>query len=124
MRIPVDAQQLRMISAGSTVEESREYGELADGTSRWTGNQARLEDGRALWVLYAFVPGDEGTRPEMVKIKVASHEPPETGAFPDVLEFDALTASPYLDRATGRVNVSWRCDGVRVAGRKPQPVAS
>jgi hypothetical protein len=123
--IPVDGEKIRMISAGSTVEEVQEWAELNGGERRRTGNQARTEDGRAQWVVYAFVPGDAGERPETVKIKVASRDMPEPGAFGDVLEFDALAVMPYVDSASGRVALSWRADGVRTAGaRKPAPIAS
>lgn len=125
-QIPVDASKIRLISAGDTVETVAEYVELSDGGRRRSGNQAKNDDGVPMWVVYAFVPAEQGERPEMVKIKVASREEPQPGAFGDVLEFADLFAIPYVDQGTTRVALSFRCSGVRVAGGKvrPQPQAA
>lgn len=122
--IPVDTERARVISTGAAPAPVQEYGELSDGQRRRTGNQAKTADGVPLWHVECLIPGEDGGRTEVVRVKVASYGEPEAGAFGDVLALESPVVTPYVDRASGRVALSWSAAGVKGAGSRRTPAPS
>ena len=91
--------------------------------------QADKDSGLPLWVV-EVIDAQENARQRMVKVKVAAQvqpvlPPPSPGSPFTAVEFDGMTATPYVDSArcqgTGRcgarVAYSFKATGVRAPSR-------
>lgn len=105
--LPVDADRLNLISTGH-VTEVKEWAELADGSRKPSGNQARNEARVLLWVVDALVDGEE--RGEVIGIQIASQVEPQVKRL-EPLRLDGLTARVSVGK-DGRVRMYWSADGV------------
>lgn len=113
--IPVDITRITFIGTGKAAEKA-EYAELADGSRRRSGNQARakLADGSLgapLWTVDVVVDDDESVRAEAIGVTIAAYDPPITPKWQPV-RFKNLTAVIYRDNATGQPKVSLKADGI------------
>lgn len=118
--LPVDVSRINFIGSGKALEKA-EYAELADGTRKRSGNQAKDDNGVPLWTIDVFVDDDDALRAEAIGVTVASFEPPQTEKFKPV-KFRKLTATIYADRGSGQAKVSLKAEGVEGAqgGHKAQ----
>lgn len=112
-RLPIDGTALTFISTGKYRPVS-EYGELSDGSRRPTGRQASI-DGVPLWTVDVLLDDDDSDRAEAVGVKVASHEEPKLPKF-QAVQFVGLTCTPYVDRRTNRIALSFSASGIANAG--------
>ena len=124
--VPVDSTKIQLIGTGKTAERA-EYVEMSDGKKKRSGNQARLigpdgKPGAPLFVVDCLLNDPEAERAEIVSVKVASYEVPET-VFGQPVRFRGLVASPYV--RDGRIAWSFSADAMEGAGQvhRPQPEA-
>ena len=117
--IPVDTTRVQFIGTGKCAERA-EYAELSDGSRRRTGQQAKdPESGLPMWVVDCLVDDDDARRAEVVGVAVASAIEPECPKGRPVV-FRGLTATVYVDRASGQAKVSLRAAGIEsAAGSRP-----
>jgi hypothetical protein len=109
--IPVDTTRCVFVGTGKASPKS-EWVELSDGSRRASGEQARDEvTGLPLWVVDVLVDDDDARRAEVVGVTVPSADEPVTPKWRPV-PFHDVTATIYVDRASGRAQVSLRAGGV------------
>lgn len=120
--IPVDTTRVQFIGTGKAASRA-EYVELADGSRKRSGEQARDDNGVPLWAVDVLVDDDEADRAEVVGVKIASYDEPHTEKWKPV-KFTNLVVVPYVDRGSGRVALSLRADAIE-GGRNghKQPAA-
>lgn len=119
--IPVDADRVVLIGTGK-VSAKAEYGQLSDGSTRPTGNQARDEStGLPLWVIDVLVDDDDARRAEVIGVTVPCADEPTCPKYQPV-RFRGVIARIYSDRASGQAKVSLIADAIEgVAVSKSQP---
>lgn len=127
--IPVDTTRTQFIGTGKAAARA-EYVEATDGVPGGerrrirSGNQAKDEDtGLPLWVVDVLVDDDDAERAEVIGVKVASRDEPHTAKWQPV-RFRGLVCSPYVDKGSGRVALSFRADGIEGAPAAHKPAAA
>lgn len=117
--IPVDLSRCVLVGTGK-VSSKAEYVELSDGQRRASGNQAKDEStGLPLWVVDVLVDDDDARRAEVVGVTVPSADEPVAPKWRPV-GFRNVTATIYVDRASGRAQVSLKAEGME-SGVKSAP---
>jgi hypothetical protein len=96
-----------------------EYGELADGSRRAIPNSQAKVDGVPLWTVDVLLDDEDSDRAETVGVKVASSTEPTLPKFRPV-EFIGLTCTPYVDRRTNRVGLSFSASGIAAPKSSPK----
>ncbi|WP_433506757.1 hypothetical protein ACQP04_09870 [Pseudonocardia halophobica] len=116
--IPVDLSRCTLIGTGK-VSARAEYVELSDGSRRASGQQATDPDtGLPLWTVDVLVDDDDARRAEVVGVTVPAAEEPACPKWRPVA-FRDVTATPYVDRQSGRVAVSLRAAGMAEPVARP-----
>jgi hypothetical protein len=114
--LPVDTTRLQLLAAGP-VTASAEWVELADGSRRPSGNQAKdQETGRRIWVVDCLVTG--GERAEVIGVQVMGDEPQVEPLTP--VEFVDLEVRVSKSRA-GAIAQYWSAAGVAALAKRPSP---
>ena len=108
--LPIDTSRIQFVFSGKIVERMK-YVKNADGQRVNTGQQDTTEDGRFIWTVDVFPDDDEAARAEAVGVTVPAYEKPDLQKFRPV-EFENLRATIYVDRNSGRANVSLKADGI------------
>ena len=118
--IPVDTDRITFIGTSKTADVA-EYAELSDGSRRRTGNQASDDNGVPLHVVDVMVFDPDSPRAEIIGVKVASYDKPET-TMGQPVKFHGLRALGYVQDGSNRVSYSFRADGVEQPnnGRKAE----
>jgi hypothetical protein len=125
--LPIDANRMTLL-AMSGARPAPAYAELADGSTRAVpGEQGRNADGVNLWQVDTVMPGDaddERGRMMTATIKIAQRDRPVvTPGMP--VKFAELAVTPYVDRQSGRVALSWSAAGIEApAAVRPVRAAS
>lgn len=118
--LPIDSTQITLVATGK-VRPVKVYAEMGDGSRRAVpDSQDKSDAGIPLWQVDVLVDDDEADRAEPVAVKVASEVEPQVTKFAPV-PFQGLRCTPYVDRRTNRVGLSFRADGIAPAqanGRK------
>lgn len=118
--LPVDAVRLNLVAASNTAVAVPEWAELADGSRRPSGNQAREKredgsNGAPLWVVDCLAAGEE--RAEVIGVQIASPDQPQVAQFQPVrLEGLVVRVSVGKD---GKPRQYWNADGVAGKGGPP-----
>lgn len=121
--IPVDLSRCTLIGTGK-VSAKAEYVELSDGQRRASGNQAKDEaTGLPLWVVDVLVDDDDARRAEVVGVTVPFPDEPACPKWRPVA-FRNVTATIYVDRASGRAQVSLKAESMDSVVKAPSAVAS
>lgn len=121
--IPVDLSRCTLIGTGK-VSSKAEYVELSDGSRKASGNQARDEStGLPLWVVDVLVDDDDARRAEVVGVTVPFPDEPVTPKWRPVA-FKNVTATVYVDRASGQAKTSLRAEGMDSVVGKPAPASA
>ncbi|MEK6441855.1 hypothetical protein [Pseudonocardia sp. T1-2H] len=117
--IPVDTNRpgFALIGTGKAAARA-EYVELADGSRKRSGNQAKDDTGVPVWVIDVLVDDPDADRAEVVGIRVSSWDEPKTAKWQPV-RFVNLVAVPYVDQG-GRVALSMRADGIEGQAQAPK----
>lgn len=118
--LPVDTSRVQLVAAVPAAAAAAEWAELADGSRRPSGNQARekREDGSLgspLWIVDCMVAGED--RGTLVSVQIASDQEPQVGQFQPVA-FEGLVARCSVGR-DGKLRQYWSATGVK--GGKPAP---
>jgi len=112
--IPIDLSRCTLIGTGK-VSQKAEYVELSDGSRKASGNQAKDPDSRLpLWVIDVLVDDEDARRAEVLGVTVPSADEPDAPKWKPVM-FRNATATIYVDRASGRAQVSVKAEGVDVS---------
>lgn len=121
--IPVDLTRCNLIGTGK-VSSKMAYAQLSDGSTRATGEQARDEaTGLPLWVVDCLVDDDDARRAEVVGVTVPAADEPVTPKWRPVA-FRNVTATIYVDRASGRAQVSMKAEGLDQVKAAPHTSAA
>lgn len=116
--IPVDLSRCALIGTGKT-STKMEYVELSDGTRKPSGQQAKHEDnGLPLWVVDVLVDDDDARRAEVVGVTVPAVEEPVCPKWRPV-SFRNVTATIYVDRGSGRAQVSLKAEAMESVKAAP-----
>jgi hypothetical protein len=117
--IPVDLTRISFIGSGKVLEKA-EYVELSNGERKASGNQAKDDAGTPLWTVDVFLDDDEARRAEAIGVTVASYDMPACPKWQPV-HFREVTATIYVDRSSGRAQVSLRAEGMAEQRSIPAP---
>jgi len=125
--IPVDTERVTFIGTSKTAEVA-EYVELSNGERKRSGGQAKDQDsGMPLWVVDVMVMDPDAPRAEIVGVKVASYDEPQT-VMGQPVKFHGLRALGYVMNGQSRVSYTFRADGIDSPatgrGGKPQDQAA
>ena len=124
--IPVDPHRVQLVAAVPAATAVSEWAELADGSRRPSGNQARekREDGTfgdPLWQVDCLVAGED--RGTLISVQIASGDEPKVQQFAPVA-FEGLVARCSVGRADGKLRQYWSATGVQQPGKgghQPKP---
>lgn len=115
--LPLDADRVNLIASGKFVPAAV-YAQLSDGSTKRVPDKQAVTDenhpmgaGVPIWKIDVFVDDDESDRAEAVAVTVASYEEPVAKKFHPV-KFKNLRATVYVDRGSGRAQVSLKADGI------------
>jgi hypothetical protein len=115
--LPVDAERLGLLAAGDATA-APEWAELADGSRRPTGNQAKdSESGQYIWLVDCLVTG--GERAELINVQVVGDEP-KIEPLQAVI-FEGLVAAVSKSKKTGLIGMYWSATGVKGGSKRPSP---
>lgn len=114
-RLPIDGNALTFIATGK-YRPVKEYAELADGSRRAIpDSQAKNDAGLPIWTVDAMLDDDEADRAEPIGVKVATATEPQPPKYQPI-SFTGLVCTPYVDRRTNRVGLSFSATGIATAG--------
>lgn len=121
--IPVDLTRCNLIGTGKCSPKA-EYVELSNGERRPSGNQAKHDGtGLPLWVVDVLVDDDDARRAEVVGVTVPAADEPTVPKYQPA-RFRNVTATIYVDRASGRASVSLRAESVDAVSSAAKPSAA
>ncbi|MDN5918667.1 MAG: hypothetical protein L0I76_26820 [Pseudonocardia sp.] len=109
--IPIATDRIQFIGTGK-VAEVAEYVELSNNERKRSGNQAKdLDSGMPMWVCDVMVFDPEAARAEVVGVKVAALDQPQT-TMGQPVNFHNLRALGYVLNGANRVSYTFRADGL------------
>jgi hypothetical protein len=122
--LPVDPTRMQLVAATSSAVPVPEWAELADGSRRPSGNQARAKNedgslGAPLWIVDCLAAGEE--RAEVIGVQIATHDQPQVQQFAPI-QLDGLVVRVSVGK-DGKPRQYWSADGVN-GGRRPEAKAS
>ncbi|WP_431879918.1 hypothetical protein [Amycolatopsis sacchari] len=113
-RLPIDASAFPMIATGK-FRPVAEYAELSDGSRRVIPGSQATVDGVPLYQADVILDDDESDRSVTASVKFTSQNPPELPKYQPV-QFVGLVCTPYVDRRTNRVALSFSAAGIAGQG--------